>query len=696
MRTIETSKLIEWLCDGVLFLFLAVLIAFGPDVKSLFIPTEIVFVSVFGTRFLLKKSRLTLYSVWGLGLIGLAFLSITYATSSSMAFTRALPVLQVIVFGNLVAPYLRETERKFNAFLLMLIGAVVVLTIRIGLSAPVSDLMRMRLGPTVSINANNLGLSFAFAGLLAFYFAMVERKYWLAVFIPLFALVSLFSGSRKAIAILAVGLVSILFFSRKSLKKAFVSLAIASILVVGIVIVSFAWDPLYAVIGRRIETFFAFFTGGQTDGSTSIRVEMIIYGWKMFLQKPLFGWGLGAFTDVAGFGFYSHNNYIEILVSLGLVGFLWYYALPFCILGKGLVHFMKGNLRKSSVLSLTVVLIFLVDDMGRVRLYSEFSHLLYALAYVGVARRDSKVGVDINQIIHKLGEWVRNPRLVLLHILKWKLCRMLPDKAFVAIKYWVVAKRKLNLSNPVFYNEKIQWLKLYDRKPLYSQLVDKVDVRSYVAERVGSQYLIPQLGVYDSVDQIDWDSLPMQCVFKANHTSGDVLICTDTQTMDREKTKQEISHWLEKNYYWYNREWPYKDVRPRIVCEPYLVDESGYELKDYKIYVFNGVPKLIQVDFDRYSSHKRNIYTTDWHYVDVMFHYPTHPEIQIPKPECLEEMLEFAEALGKDLAHVRVDVYVIQGKIFFGELTLYKGGGFAPFEPMSFEKEMGAWLELPR
>lgn len=695
MNILVKKSWFDSICDAVLLIFLSVLIAYGPDARSVFIPTELLFVSVFGIRFLVKRSRLTLYTIWGIGLVFLAFLSISYATDQSMAFERALPVVQVIVFGNLIAPYVRDSERNYALFLKLFIVALLVFMIRILFSAPLELLLAYRLGPTVAVNANNLGLSFAVAGIFAIYFALVEKRFWYLVLFPLFMVFSLFSGSRKAIAVLGIGLIGIVFFSQKTMKRALLSLLIASFVAGCIVVLSLTWAPLYRVIGSRIETFLAFFTGGQTDGSTSIRFEMIAYGWNMFLQKPLFGWGLGAFTDVAGFGFYSHNNYIEILVSLGLVGFLWYYALPLGILIKGFTMFLQRRKRKSLILSMTIILVFLVDDIGRVRLYSEFSHILYAFCYVGIARQDDQAGIDLVTIFRKIVQWIRDPRLILVHVLKWRVCRLLPDSVFVSLKYWAVAKKKLNLKHPASYNEKIQWLKLNDRNPLYTQLVDKVAVRSYIKKSIGEQYLVPQIGVYRSVDEIRWDELPEQFVLKANHTSGDVLICTDSHSFDREKAIRQMQTWLQKNYYWYNREWPYKGVEPRIICEPYLVDESGYELKDYKIYVFHGEPKLIQVDFDRYTDHKRNIYTPEWEYVDVMFHYPTHPEIKIEKPKKLDEMLTLAKKLSAGMIHARIDFFVVEQKIYVGEITLYKGGGFAPFSPESFALAMGEWIHLP-
>ena len=217
-----------------------------------------------------------------------------------------------------------------------------------------------------------------------------------------------------------------------------------------------------------------------------------------------------------------------------------------------------------------------------------------------------------------------------------------------------------------------------------------------MAERIGQEHIIPTLGVWDDPDQIDFDALPDQFVLKCNHNSGlGLCICTDKSKLDIPKVKRELRKGLRQDYYLTGREWPYKNVPRKILAEQYMVDESGTELKDYKVFNFDGEPKLIQVDFDRFAGHKRNLYTTDWEYVKAAIEFPTEPARQIERPKGLETMLELAGKLSAGLPHLRTDFYCIDNRVYFGELTLYHGSGCEHFEPASFGIEVGDWLQLP-
>lgn len=276
-----------------------------------------------------------------------------------------------------------------------------------------------------------------------------------------------------------------------------------------------------------------------------------------------------------------------------------------------------------------------------------------------------------------------------------RVCRMIPDKMWLQIKFVVRMGKFPNLNHPKTFNEKIQWLKLHNRKPEFSSMVDKYEVKKLIAKQMGEEYLIPTLGVWDKFEEIDFDALPNQFVLKCTHDSGGLVICKDKQSLDLEKAKKKINSSLSTNYYWHGREWPYKSVKPRIIAEQYMVDESGVELKDYKIFNFGGEPKLIQVDFNRFVKHTKNIYDTQWNYQNVAINYPTDPTVDIKKPECLDRMLEMARELSKGIPFLRTDFYVIDGKIYFGELTFSPGSGFMKMTPESFDLEMGSWIPLP-
>ena len=275
------------------------------------------------------------------------------------------------------------------------------------------------------------------------------------------------------------------------------------------------------------------------------------------------------------------------------------------------------------------------------------------------------------------------------------LLNWMPDELYLRTKYKARLGKQPDLRNPITFNEKLQWLKLHDRKAIYTTMVDKYAVKDYVASIIGEQYIIPTLGVWDSIDDIDFDALPDQFVLKCTHDSGGLIICKNKSTLDIEAAKRKIDRCLKSNYYWRGREWPYKNVKPRIIAEKYMEDESGYELKDYKVFNFDGEPKMIQVDYGRFSRHMRNLYTTDWKYIEASIEYPTDPKHIIEKPEALGEMLEAARTLSKGIPHARTDFYSIDDKLYFGEITFYHGSGFEKFTPKAFEDQISSWLKLP-
>lgn len=277
------------------------------------------------------------------------------------------------------------------------------------------------------------------------------------------------------------------------------------------------------------------------------------------------------------------------------------------------------------------------------------------------------------------------------------LLRLIPDKAYLKLQYKLNFGKKLNLKSPETFNEKLQWLKLYDRKSEYVQLVDKYRVREYIANKIGKEYLIPLIGVWDKFEDIDFAKLPNQFVLKCNHDSGSVIICKDKNTFNFEKAKVKLSRGLKRNLYYFGREWCYKDVPPRIIAEEYLVDDSGDELKDYKIFCFNGEPRIILVCADRFSSGglRENFYDTNWNLLNLQ--RPKHPntEYSVSKPESLDIMLSLARTLSQNIPFVRVDFYEVDGKVYFGEMTFFPASGFGLFTPEEWDYKLGEWIKLP-
>lgn len=273
--------------------------------------------------------------------------------------------------------------------------------------------------------------------------------------------------------------------------------------------------------------------------------------------------------------------------------------------------------------------------------------------------------------------------------------RLLPDEMMIKLQYRYHLGRKLNLLQPKTFNEKLQWLKLYDRKPEYTVYVDKYAVRKHVAETIGEKYLIPLIGIYDDVDDINWQALPEQFVLKCTHGSGFNIICRDKTRFDVATSRKKLKRWMKQNLFWYGREWAYKNVKPRIICEKYMADESGIQLKDYKISCFDGKPKFITVVYNMSGSRRGNLYDLQWNYIDVSCQLPNDPNVNIKRPEKLEEMLKLAEKLAKGFYQLRVDLYYADGNIYFGEMTLYDCSGYLKFNPEEFDKLLGSWIKLP-
>lgn len=271
------------------------------------------------------------------------------------------------------------------------------------------------------------------------------------------------------------------------------------------------------------------------------------------------------------------------------------------------------------------------------------------------------------------------------------------DETFLKWKYFTFFHRFPNLKNPQTYNEKLQWLKLHDKHEEYAQMVDKAEVKKYVADIIGEEYIIPTIGVYKTFDEIDFEKLPHQFVIKCTHDSGGVVVCKNKNALDIEASRKKIEYGLNKNAYWGTREYPYQSVKPRIIVEKYLEDESGYELKDYKIFCFDGKPEFLFVATDRGNKGeetKFDFFDLKWNHLPFTNGHPNSSKT-INKPKNFERMVELARQLSQGIPHVRVDLYNICGQIYFGELTFFHWSGMTPFVPEEWDYKFGEMIHLP-
>ena len=255
----------------------------------------------------------------------------------------------------------------------------------------------------------------------------------------------------------------------------------------------------------------------------------------------------------------------------------------------------------------------------------------------------------------------------------------------------------LNLDNPKTFNEKLQWLKLHDRKPIYTTMVDKYEAKNYVANIIGEEYIIPTIAVYDRVEDIDFDALPKRFVMKCTHDSGGLVICKDKSKLDKDAALKTLNHFLHRRYYYQNREWPYKNVKPRIIVEKYMEDEKTKELRDYKFFCFDGVVKALFIASERQKKGeetKFDFFDEEFRHLDIK---NGHPNADTPpaKPQTFEQMKKLAEKLSLHIPHLRVDFYEVDGKVYFGELTFSHWSGFVHFEPKEWDEKFGEWINLP-
>lgn len=277
------------------------------------------------------------------------------------------------------------------------------------------------------------------------------------------------------------------------------------------------------------------------------------------------------------------------------------------------------------------------------------------------------------------------------------ISRLIPDEPYIKLKYYWAFGKWPNLKKPKTFNEKVNWLKLHDRNPLYTTMVDKYEAKKYVAQRIGEEYIIPTYGVWERFEDIDFDSLPNQFVLKGTHDGGSLIIVRDKSKMDIEEAKKKLTKSLKTNYYWHGREWPYKNVKPRIIAEQYMEDDRTAELRDYKIFSFDGVMKALSIAANQQNEGeetKLDFFDIDFKHLDIT---NGHDNADFPpaKPERFEEMKHYTDVLSKHFPYLHIDFYEVNGQVYFGELTFSYWGAMVPFEPEKWDRTFGEWIKVP-
>lgn len=295
----------------------------------------------------------------------------------------------------------------------------------------------------------------------------------------------------------------------------------------------------------------------------------------------------------------------------------------------------------------------------------------------------------------KLIKYIKNPYRIFPYLAEYRLLKFLPDRVFLRLVYRGLMSKKLDLNNPTTYNEKLQWLKLNDFHDFYTDIVDKYEVRKFVESKIGDKYLTKLFGVWSNFDEIDISKLPNSFVLKCTHDSGGVLVCKDKGSINLIDARKKFNKAIKKNFFDIGRELPYKKITPRIICEELLTNNDGSEIMDFKFFCFHGVPKFMYIASDRSFDTKFDFFDLSFKKFDLKQYYPNSNK-PFKKPDNFDEMIDIARKLSVGFPHVRIDLYNVNNKIYFGEITFYHLSGFKRFKPDNFDYAFGEYINLDR
>ncbi len=299
-------------------------------------------------------------------------------------------------------------------------------------------------------------------------------------------------------------------------------------------------------------------------------------------------------------------------------------------------------------------------------------------------------------MIKKALRAVTHPWMIIAHPKMRPISRICSSRFYLKCVYRSACGQKLDLHDPVGFNAKLQWLKLHDKQKRYMDMVDKYTAKEYVGKIIGEEYIIQTYGVWNSFDEIDFDALPDRFVLKCTHDSAGLVICTDKVTFDRDAARKKITRCLKRNYFYAGREWPYKHLQPRVIAEAYMEDEALHELRDYKFFTFDGEPEVMHLVSNRQNKDEEtygDFFDMDFEHIDLTMGHNNAP-IPPQKPINFDKMVAFARILAKDTAHLRVDFYEVDGRLYFGELTFFQDSGFADIQPPEWDRVLGDKIPL--
>ncbi len=583
----------------------------------------------------------------------------------------------------------RNMERVFTLYT----AAVGALVLYIALAGRSFDILLDRFGTEVGVNPNLAGILMCVAFALSLHRALHKSPWWWFAAVFFFASI-LLTKSTKAyvLSFLLFVVIMLLRFPKYWWLKLLLFLVFSWVM--------FAYVLADTPIFNYFDMFFLqrtryvyenLFLGWDHDNSLTIRQSLSSVGIRAFLQRPFTGWGLDCFRLLPGTeGLYSHNNYIELAVCGGLPALLLYYIPQGIAVVRGAKR-ARGN--PAVQLTLLFTCCMLLMDIGIVS-YADRSLLLLPLLLMAAARIAATNADTDGTRAWKL---IANPYKLVQWCSTRGYLRHMDDALYLRLLYRGCMGKRLHLAAPVTFNEKQQWMKLYDRDPRYPVLADKLSVRDYIKEHADSRYLIPLLGVWESAEAIDFSSLPDRFVLKCTHDSGSAYVCADKAALDEADARKWLAAHQAKNYYTAGREWPYKNLTPRIIAEAFIGAPDGTPPDDYKFYCFDGKLRAIL------HCTNRTRHSVDYTYFDPDYRlYPINHETvaaaaagkTYARPAHLDEMTALAKTLSAGYRFIRVDLYESGDHVYFGEMTLFDNSGFATDLTDGGDRLLGTFLHI--
>ncbi len=623
-----------------------------------------------------------------------ALISMIWAKNISFTIAKGVSLLINVIFMTLLYNNYHDEDRMNFMVKSFIFAGVVLCVLEIsnqGLSGYFSMLFGGKRVYSEILNVNEIGIILAFGSLFTFN-EILKKNYKYIPILVLFIIEILSASSKTSMIILTVGLLYLFFMKRKDEnKKMPVKKRLIVLFVTVISIVLLIQLPVFSSITSRVSKLYETVMGTGNDMSTSERIALYKKGIEVFTEHPIIGIGFASSyvvtEPVIGKGVYFHSDLIEFLGCLGLIGAGIYYASLFLIATNNNKNRISG----------AIMCMILVGSITSCTYLQKFKFVLLVIAMLPMRYEYIIINDKVRNYFFKIVDMLKNPKIILYRIIRLNpINKRVSDKVFIKIEYEAKMNKKLNLDNPQTYNEKVQWLKLNDRKDYYTKMVDKANAKDYVKKIIGEKYIIPTIGVYDSFDKINFDKLPNEFVMKCTHNSGHVFIVKNKNKLDFDKIRKTIESDLKKNYYWVGREYPYKNIKPKIIIEKYIHDKNYSAIRDYKFLTFNGKTKYIYVsDNSHTKDQKIAFFDEKYHFLNIeRDDYGKYNSIP-SKPKNFELMKSLAEKLSKDTYHLRVDFYEIDGNVYFGEITFYTGGGFVPFKDEKWDYELGKEIKLP-